>query len=133
MGLKHNLNLCVISNLINHGHTYDEWSTSFVVAMSKIEEVESITVYCPPSNGGKEINLPEKCRIVSIIDYNRPFSILSLSKRIEGEDFDQVIVIYGPTAFGKGILSNLFGTLIPLRITRRGEKKVKIINQGIKI
>ena len=124
------LKLCVISNILNHGYTYDEWSTSFVIGLSQIEEVESITVYCPPSNGGEEINLPEKCRIIAIVDYNKLFRIISLSKRIWGENFDQIIIITGPTAFGNGILSNFFGTLLPLSITRRGTNKVKIINQG---
>lgn len=130
MILKHNLNLCVISNLINHGYTYDEWSTSFVIALSKMEEVERITIYCPPSNGGKEIRFPEKCHIVSSMDYSRPLSILSLANRIAREEFDEVVIISGPTAFGNGVLSNLFGTLLPLRILRKGIKKVKIINQG---
>ncbi|MCL4480634.1 MAG: hypothetical protein M1113_04010 [Candidatus Thermoplasmatota archaeon] len=130
MAIAKSLKLCVVSNLLNHGHTYDEWSTSFVIALSKINEVESITVYCPPSNGEKEINLPKKCHMVAIMDYSRPFSILSLSKRIERENFDEVIVISGPTAFGNGILSNLFGAFLPLKIMRRGVKKVKIINQG---
>lgn len=130
MILKNNLNLCVVSNLLNHGHTYDEWSTSFVIALSKMEEVERITICCPPSNGGKEISLPEKCHIVPSMDYSRPFSVLSLASRITRENFDEVIIISGPTAFGNGVLSNLFGTLLPLRILRRGIKKVKIINQG---
>ena len=130
MILKKNLNLCVISNLLNHGYTYNEWSTSFIIALSKLEEIERITIYCPPSNGGKEISLPEKCHIVPSMDYNRPFSMLSLSKRIAKENFDSVIIITGPTAFGNGILSNFFGTLLPLSITRRGTNKVKIINQG---
>ena len=130
MILKKNLNLCVISNLLNHGYTYNEWSTSFIIALSKLEEIERITIYCPPSNGGKEISLPEKCHVVPSMDYNRPFSMLSLSKRIAKENFDSVIIITGPTAFGNGILSNFFGTLLPLGITRRGTNKVKIINQG---
>ena len=114
VNLRKNLHLCVVSNLLNHGHTYDEWSTSFVIAMSKIEEVDKITIYCPPSNGGIEIDLPEKCRIYPVMDYDRPFSIISLSKRIAKGNFDEVIVISGPTAFGNGILSNLFGILLPL-------------------
>ena len=130
MGNTKVLNLCVVSNLLNHGHTYDEWSTSFVIAMSKIEEVDKITVYCPPSNGGIEIDLPEKCRIEPVMDYARPFSIISLSKKIAKGNFDGVIIISGPTAFGNGILSNLFGIMLPLRIMRRGQKNVKIINQG---
>ena len=130
MGIAKGQELCVISNLLNHGHTYDEWSTSFVIALSKMEEVERITIYCPPSNGGKEISLPEKCHIVPSMDYSRPFSVLFLASRIAKENFDQVIIISGPTAFGNGVLSNLFGTLLPLRILRRGIKKVKIINQG---
>ena len=130
MGNTKGLNLCVVSNLLNHGHTYDEWSTSFVIALSKMEEVERITLYCPPSNGGKEISLPEKCRIEPVMDYSRPYSILSLSKKIANENFDEVIVISGPTAFGNGILSNFFGIMLPLRIMRRGKRNVKIINQG---
>jgi glycosyltransferase involved in cell wall biosynthesis len=130
MGNTKVLNLCVVSNLLNHGHTYDEWSTSFVIAMSKIEEVDKITVYCPPSNGGIEIDLPEKCRIEPVMDYARPFSIISLSKKIAKGNFDGVIIISGPTAFGNGILSNLFGIMLPLRIMRRGQRNVKIINQG---
>ncbi len=130
MTIATKLKLCVVSNLLNHGNTYDEWSTSFVIALSKIEEVENITVYCPPSNGGTDIKLPEKCHIVKIMDYDRPFSILSLSKQIEKKNFDQVIIISGPTAFGNKILSNFFGTLLPLRIMRKGSKRVKIINQG---
>ena len=130
MNKKGELKLGIVSNILNHGNTYDEWSTSFVIALSKIERVGSITIYCPRSNGGNEINLPKKCKIVPIIDYDKPFSILSLSGKINREKFDQVIVISGPTAFGNGILSNLFGMLLPLSLLYRQNKKVKIINQG---
>lgn len=124
------ISVAVVSNILGHGNTYDEWSTSFIIALAKIEEVESITIFCPPPKGTKEIQLPDKCHIIPIMDYDRPFSILSLSSAIKRGKFDQVIVIYGPSAFGNGVLSNLFGMLLPLLVSRGGKNRVKIINQG---
>lgn len=124
------LNPIIICNIFNHGHTYDEWSTSFIIGMSKISWVNNITLIVPPSNGGNEIILPKKCKVLDIMDYEKPLRMSRLVLKIMKIPGDPVIVVYGPTAFGSKSLSNLIGMLLPILISKIAHKNVKIINQG---
>lgn len=124
------LKIAVVGNILGHGNTYSEWTTSFIIAMSKVKNIEMIVVYCPVPNKEEEIILPKKCSIVPIIDYKKPLTLFSLPQYIKKENFDQVIFIYGPTAFGSSTLSNFLGMIIPLIVQKDRKKKVKIINQG---
>ncbi len=123
-------NPLIICNILNHGNTYDEWSTSFIIALSKIEEVQSVKIIAPLSNGGSEISLPKKCQLNSILDYKNPFSILSIIPEIINSNNDTIIIVSGPTAFGNNALSNIFGMILPFVLKIFTKKTVKIINQG---
>lgn len=123
-------NPVVICNILNHGHTYDQGNTSFIIAMSRIPWVENITVITPPPNGPDEFRLPDKCKVLPLLEYSRPFSMLSIAYKLRKIKGDPVIIIYGPTAFGESNLSNLFGMLMPYFIKRIAGRKVKIINKG---
>lgn len=130
MDNKESYNPIIICNILNHGHTYDEWSTSFIIGMSKIPWINQIKAIVPLPNNAKKINMPEKVRIVESIEYDWPMSMIKLALKIKDAEGNPVIIVYGPTAFGEGNLSNLIGMILPILITLFSRKNVKIINQG---
>ena len=120
----------IICNIINHGHTYDEWSTSFIIGMSKIPGVKRIKVMVTPPNGSSGIQWPEKFEKLEFLDYRKPLNMLRIPLKMRRIKGDPVIIVYGPTAFGEGNLSNLIGMILPVLISKLSQKNVKIINQG---
>ena len=132
MESNEDLTVAVLCNILGRGDTYDEWSTSFVIALSKIEEIIKIHVITPPqkSNVGYTYELPVKCIVHEILDYDHPLSMFNAVNLISELGCDLVIAVSGPTAFGKGLVSNFIGLLLPLIIQRKTEAEVKVINQG---
>ncbi|MCL6090758.1 MAG: hypothetical protein M1393_06945 [Candidatus Thermoplasmatota archaeon] len=131
MSNERTFTIAFVCNILGHGNTYDEWSTSFVIAMSMIEAISKIHIIVPPPKEGKvAYKLPEKCIIHGILDYDHPINMIKAVNLIYELECDSVIVVSGPTAFGNGIVSNLIGLLLPLLIQRKIGKEVKIINQG---
>lgn len=132
MGSNENLTVAVLCNILDRGDTYDEWSTSLVIALSKIQEIIKLHVITPP----RKINilyaykLPDKCIIHEILDYDHPFSMIGAVNLISELECDFVITVSGPTAFGRGSVSNFIGLLLPLMIQRKTSAEVKVINQG---
>ncbi len=120
----------MICNILNHGKTYDQWSTSFIIALSKLKNVERVAAVVPPSNGAEDIVFPSNCDIFPLLNFKNPLSILSVVFRIRKNDENPIIIVYGPTAFGRGNLPNLFGMFLPIIITIFTKKDVKIISQG---
>lgn len=127
-----NLSVAVLCNIIGHGNTYDEWSTSFIIALSKIKYIVKIHVITPPQNRKiiKMYSLPKKCTVHEILDYDHPLSMIKAVNLISELKCDLVISVSGPTAFGRGLIANFIGLLLPLIIQRNTESEVKVINQG---
>ena len=129
---KENLTVAILCNILGRGDTYDEWSTSFVLALSKINEIIKIHVITPPnkSNNVYTYSLPKKCIIHETLDYDHPLSMFKAVNLISELKCDLVIAVSGPTAFGRGAVSNFIGLLLPLIIQRKTAASVKVINQG---
>ncbi len=126
------LTVAVLCNILGRGETYDEWSTSFVIALSKIEQIIKIHVITPPqnSNVGYTYTLPVKCIVHEILDYDHPLSMVKAVNLVSELECDLVIAVSGPTAFGNGLVSNFIGLLLPFIIQRKTDAEVKVINQG---
>jgi glycosyltransferase involved in cell wall biosynthesis len=124
--------VAVLCNILGHGDTYDEWSTSFIIALSKMKEIAEIHVITPPQkkSNAYTYKLPDKCIIHGILDYDHPLSMIRAVNLISELECDLVIAVSGPTAFGRGSVSNLIGLLLPLMIQRKTGAEVKVINQG---
>ena len=126
------ITVAVLCNLLGRGDTYDEWSTSFVIALSKMKEIIKIHVITPPQrkNTVYTYKLPDKCISHEILDYDHPFSMIRAVNLVSGLECDLVLAVSGPTAFGGGSVSNFIGLLLPLMIKIKTKAEVKIINQG---
>ena len=126
------ITVAVLCNLLGRGDTYDEWSTSFVIALSKMKEIIKIHVITPPQrkNTVYTYKLPDKCISHEILDYDHPFSMIRAVNLVSGLECDLVLSVSGPTAFGGGSVSNFIGLLLPLMIKIKTKAEVKIINQG---
>ena len=126
------ITVAVLCNLLGRGDTYDEWSTSFVIALSKMKEIIKIHVITPPQrkNTVYTYKLPDKCICHEILDYDHPFSMIRAVNLVSGLECDLVLAVSGPTAFGGGSVSNFIGLLLPLMIKIKTKAEVKIINQG---
>ena len=126
------ITVAVLCNLLGRGDTYDEWSTSFVIALSKMKEIIKIHVITPPQrkNTVYTYKLPDKCISHEILDYDHPFSMIRAVNLVSGLECDLVLAVSGPTAFGGGSVSNFIGLLLPLMIKIKTKAEEKIINQG---
>ena len=126
------ITVAVLCNILGRGDTYDEWSTSFVIALSKMKEIIKIHVITPTKKRSivQPYKLPDKCINHEVLDYNHPLSMIKAVNLVSELKCDLVVVVSGPTAFGSGSVSNLIGLLLPLMIQRKTGVDVKVINQG---
>ena len=122
------ITVAVLCNLLGRGDTYDEWSTSFVIALSKMKEIIKIHVITLPQrkNTVYTYKLPDKCISHEVLDYDHPFSMIRAVNLVSGLECDLAIVVSGPTAFGRGSVSNFIGLLLPLMIKIKTKAEVKI-------
>ena len=124
------ISLAVVCNILGHGNTYDEWSTSFVIAMSKIDYLAAIHLIVPPGYWPYPSKLPDICSIHQLLDYVHPISMLKVPGLLSKLQCDAVVFVSGPTAFGPGNVSNFIGMVLPYLIKVLSKKKVAVINQG---
>lgn len=124
------ISVAVVCNILGHGNTYNEWSTSFIIAMSKIDDISMIHLIVPPGYWPYPLKLPDNCSIHQLLDYDHPISMLRVLGLVNKLQCDDVVFISGPTAFGKGNISNFIGMVLPYIIKVLYNKKVAIINQG---
>ena len=112
------MKIAYIGDFINHGTSLQTAGTSLVIISSRMENVDSIDVYCPEINGTtEEFQIPKKVNIINFYKYDHPISIMKLL-HVRWNNYDLIIFNMLPTGFGKTSLSNVTALMIPLILTK---------------
>ena len=110
------MRVAYVGDFINHGKSLQTTGTPIVILLSRINEVESIDVYCPEQNERiEDFTLPPNVRLIPCYKYNDSLSILRLLS-LRKRNYDWIIFNLLPTGFGDKSVSNLFGLMIPLSL-----------------
>lgn len=122
------MKVAFVGDFINHGKFLVPTSTSIVLLLSKIPDIEVIDVYCPILNNKTEpFKEPVNVKIIESYKYDNPVSIIKLLK-VGRKQYDRIIFNIMPTAFGNSSLANLIGLLVPLMLSMLfGKNNVEII------
>ena len=91
------ITVAVLCNILGRGDTYDEWSTSFVIALSKMKEIIKIHVITPTKKRSivQPYKLPDKCINHEVLDYNHPLSMIKAVNLVSELKCDLVVVVSG--------------------------------------
>lgn len=105
-----------VGDLINHGKSLRTPGTSIVILLSKIDNIDSIDIYCPEQNEEVEdFILPNKVKIVYYYKWNSSRSLLRLLS-LRKDSYDFIIFNVLPTGFGNKSLPNFIGLMVPLSL-----------------
>ena len=117
------MRVAFVGDFINHGKFLVPSSTSIVLLLSKVPDVEIIDVYSPILNNKTEpFKEPKNVKIIESYKYDNLVSIIKLLK-IRNRHYDKIIFNIMPTAFGNGSFANLTGLLVPLVLSMMFRKK----------
>lgn len=112
------MKIAYVGDFLNHGKALATTGTPIIFLLSKMEEVESIDVYCPAKNERIEpITLTPKIRVIETYRYDKALSLMKLL-RIKLYSYDKVIFNLLPTAFGNSSFTNAFGICIPIILSK---------------
>jgi hypothetical protein len=109
--------IAYVGDFLNHGKSLQTHGTAIIILLSRIEEVNSVDIFCPNRNEKVEdFILPNKAIIYKIYKLNSVISLLKLL-RVNWSKYESVIFNMLPTSFGEGSLSNAIGLIIPVLLS----------------
>ena len=108
------MRIAYVGDFINHGKSLQTSGTPIVILLSRIDEVDSVDIYCPEQNENiEDFILPPNVRLIPFYRYDDSISILRLLS-LRKSNYDWIIFNLLPTGFGNKSLPNLFGLMVPL-------------------
>lgn len=108
------MRVTLVSTINGHGRILQEIGTALSLLLSELDRVEELFLVTWKKSGEEQVEFSSKVSILECYDQNHSTSIFNIFKEIMRLKSDVTIYNYIPTAFGRSLVVNFLGLLIPL-------------------